>query len=111
MMEAACAYYEATGKDRLLRVMEKNAEHIYRHFIVEGHEGFPGHPEVELALLKLYRATGNEQCLALAEHFINVRGVDSHFTKRIQSPGMEYLELRPLQYPVHPKPSARAQPV
>ena len=82
MMEAACAYYEATGKDRLLRVMEKNAEHIYRHFIVEGHEGFPGHPEVELALLKLYRATGNEQCLALAEHFINVRGVDSHFYEK-----------------------------
>ncbi len=82
MMEAACAYYEATGKDRLLRVMEKNAEHIYRHFIVEDHEGFPGHPEVELALLKLYRATGNEHCLALAEHFINVRGVDSHFYEK-----------------------------
>lgn len=82
MMEAACAYCEATGKDRLLRVMEKNAEHIYRHFIVEGHEGFPGHPEVELALLKLYRATGNEHCFALAEHFINIRGVDSHFYEK-----------------------------
>lgn len=48
MMEAAVAYYEATGKDRLLKVMLKNAECIYHHFVTEGHEGYPGHPEVEL---------------------------------------------------------------
>ena len=54
MMEAAVAYYEATGKDKLLRVMQKNAAHIYQHFVTEGHEGYPGHPEVELALLRLY---------------------------------------------------------
>lgn len=82
MMEAACAYYEATGKNRLLLVMEKNAEHIYHHFITEGHEGYPGHPEIELALLKLYRATKNPHCLTLAEHFINVRGVDSSYFKK-----------------------------
>ncbi len=82
MMEAACAYYEATGKKKLLHVMEKNAEHIYRHFIVDGHEGYPGHPEIELALLRLYRATGNKHCFALAEHFINIRGVDSHFYEK-----------------------------
>lgn len=79
MMEAACAYYEATGKKTLLDVMEKNAEHIYQHFITEKREGYPGHPEVELALLKMYRATKNKHCLALAEHFINVRGVNPHF--------------------------------
>ena len=82
MMEAACAYYEATGKDKLLDVMEKNVEHIYRHFIVEGHEGYPGHPEVELALMKMYRATGNRHCLELAEKFINTRGVDPHFYEK-----------------------------
>lgn len=74
-MEAAVAYYYGTGKDKLLSVMVKNAEHIYNHFILEGHEGYPGHPEVELALLKLYRATGEKHCLELAEHFINARGV------------------------------------
>lgn len=74
-MEAAVAYYDGTGKDKLLKVMLKNAEHIYNHFITEGHEGYPGHPEVELALLKMYRATGEKHCLELAEHFINVRGV------------------------------------
>lgn len=74
-MEAAVAYYDGTGKDKLLKVMLKNAEHIYKHFITEKHEGYPGHPEAELALLKMYRATGEKHCLELAEHFINVRGV------------------------------------
>ena len=82
MMEAAVAYYEATGKDRLLRVMERNMEHIYRHFIEEGYEGYPGHPEVELALLKMYRATGNHHCLELAGHFLDVRGVDPGFYEK-----------------------------
>ena len=81
MMEAACAYYEVTGQDLLLKVMLKNAEHIYQHFIVEGNEGYPGHPEVELALLKLYRCTKNKHCLELAEHFINTRGVNADFYK------------------------------
>ena len=78
-MEAACAYYTATGKDKLLKVMLKNTEHIYKYFITEGHRGCSGHPEVELALLKMYSTTGNKHCLELAEHFINVRGTDPHF--------------------------------
>lgn len=82
MMEAACAYYEATGKKLLLDVMIKNAEHIYRHFITEGKEGWPGHPEVELALMKMYRLTGNEHCLELAKHFIDCRGSDPHFYEK-----------------------------
>ncbi len=82
MMEAACAYYEATGKRVLLSVMEKNAEHIYNHFITEKHEGFPGHPEIELALMKMYRCTGNKKCLELAEFFINTRGCDTEFYKK-----------------------------
>ena len=85
MMEAAVAYYEATGKDKLLTVMTKNMEHIYNHFITEKHEGYPGHPEVELALIRLYRATNNQHALDLARHFIDVRGVDRNFyTKEIQ---------------------------
>ncbi len=79
MMEAACAYYEATGKDSLLNIMLKNVEHIYKHFITDKNEGYPGHPEVELALMKMYRISGNKHCLELAEHFINTRGVDPNF--------------------------------
>lgn len=82
MMEAACAYYEVTGKRKLLDVMLRNAEHIYDHFIVNGNGGYPGHPEVELALMKMYRCTGNKHCLELAEHFINNRGVDADFYRK-----------------------------
>ncbi len=82
MMEAACAYYEATGKDKLLKVMEKNAEHIYDVFITGGHKGYPGHPEVELALMKMYHLTGNHKCLELAKHFIDIRGVDPHYFEK-----------------------------
>lgn len=82
MMEAACAYYEATGKDKLLKVMEKNAEHIYSVFITGGHKGYPGHPEVELALMKMYHLTGNHKCLELAKHFIDIRGVDPQYFEK-----------------------------
>ncbi|MDO4336809.1 MAG: glycoside hydrolase family 127 protein [Eubacteriales bacterium] len=84
MMEAACAYYEATGKDRLLKVMQKNAEHIYHIFIEEKKEGYPGHPEVELALMRMYHLTGDRHCLELAEHFLNIRGIDRNFFKNEQ---------------------------
>ena len=82
MMEAAVAYYEATGKDKLLHVMLKNVNCIYQYFIAEGHEGYPGHPEVELALMRMYHATKDKQCLELAEHFIDVRGVDPYFYEK-----------------------------
>ena len=62
MMEAAAAYYEVTGKDRLLHVMERMAEHIGKRFgTEEGKEpGIPGHQEIELGLLRLYEVTGKE---------------------------------------------------
>lgn len=82
MMEAAVAYYEATGKTSLLEIMKKMADHIYRHFIEEKAEGYPGHPEVELALMRMYRTTGDERYKELAVHFVNVRGVDSDYFKR-----------------------------
>ncbi|MCM1334126.1 MAG: glycoside hydrolase family 127 protein [Bacteroides sp.] len=82
LMEAAVAYHEVTGKARLLNVMLKNAEHIYRRFITEKRGGYPGHPEVELALLRLYRASGDRRCLELAAHFLNARGADRDFYKK-----------------------------
>ena len=82
MMEAAAAIYETTGNDRLLHIMERNMEHIYRRFILEGCPGYPGHPEIEEALLKMYRATGNPHCLELARHFVDVRGVDAAFFEK-----------------------------
>lgn len=82
LIEAAVAYYEATGKDSLLNIMKKNADHIYCHFIEEKAEGYPGHPEIELALMRLYDATKEKKYLELAAHFINVRGVDADYYKK-----------------------------
>lgn len=82
MMEAAVAYHEAAGKDKLLQVMLKNVKHIYKHFVAEAAPGFPGHPEIELALMKMYRATKDPDCLELCRHFIDVRGTDADYFKK-----------------------------
>lgn len=81
MMEAAVAYYEATGKRKLLDVMCRFADHIDSVF---GNElgkirGYDGHQEVELALVKLYRVTGNENYLKLSQFFIDERGQEPNF--------------------------------
>ena len=90
MLEAACAYYEGTGKKTLLDVMIKNVKHIYSVFMDEKSEvkfnGIPGHPEIELALMKLYSLTGMNKALELAKHFIDKRGTDpNYFVKETKS--------------------------
>ena len=82
MIEAACAYYEATGKRKLLDVMIRNADHIFRRFVEEDVPGCPGHPEIELALMKLYRLTGEDRFLTLCQRFIDQRGADPDFFRR-----------------------------
>ncbi|MDR0293282.1 MAG: glycoside hydrolase family 127 protein [Oscillospiraceae bacterium] len=76
MMEAAVAYRQATGKDRFLSVMRKNADLICARFGTgEGQvRGVPGHQEVELGLLRMYEATGEKRYLDTALYFINERG-------------------------------------
>ncbi len=82
MYEGAVAYYQATGKDKWLRVAEKSARHINQVFF-HGDPNYndgrpvnqaPGHEELELALCKLYRATGNRLYLDMAERFLDIRG-------------------------------------
>lgn len=76
LMEAACAYYEATGKDRFLRLMEKYADYIAKVFMVEHSAKFetPGHEEIELALYRMYRTTGEKRFWDLCAHFLERRG-------------------------------------
>jgi hypothetical protein len=76
LMEAAVAYYEGTGKRRLLDVLCRYAETIDSVFGPdEGQKrGYPGHEEIELALVKLYRVTGEERYLDLAKFFVDERG-------------------------------------
>lgn len=76
LVEAAVAYYVATGKRKLLDVMEKYLDYIYQVFVVDGSADFitPGHEEIELALIKLYDLTKNEKYLDLCSFFIDNRG-------------------------------------
>ena len=79
MMEAAVAYYDATGKDKLLKVMERMADHIDRRFGPDKITGIPGHQEVEIGLMRLYHTTGEERYCNLAEYFIDERGKNPNF--------------------------------
>ena len=76
LFEAAVAYAEATGRERFLACMEKYADYIYRVFVEEKSAAFvtPGHEEIELALVRMYRYTGKKKYLDLAAFFINERG-------------------------------------
>lgn len=76
LIEAAVAYYNATGKDVLLLVARRFADLICNVFDpAEGkRKGYPGHQEVELALVKLYRVTNEKRYLDLANYFIEHRG-------------------------------------
>lgn len=82
LIEGAIAYAEATGKDAMLRVAMKYADLIDRVFRIEHSAAFdtPGHEEIELALMKLYRYTKEERYLKLAEYFINTRGTSARDT-------------------------------
>lgn len=79
MIEAAVAYYEATGKDSLLKTMCKNADLICDRFGKGKERGYPGHQEIELALLRLYRVTKNEKYLNTAKYFLEERGTDPEY--------------------------------
>lgn len=74
MMEAAVAYYQTTRKDKLLRVVERLADHIISRFGEEKERGIPGHQEVEIGLMKLYRITGKEKYKEMARFFLEERG-------------------------------------
>ncbi len=81
MMEAAVAYYKATGKRKLLDVMCRFADHIDSVFGTEPgkRRGYDGHQEIELALVKLYEATGEERYLKLGKYFLDERGREPYY--------------------------------
>jgi DUF1680 family protein len=76
LIEAGVAHYQATGKRTLLEVVRRFADHIGTVFGREPGQkrGYCGHEEIELALVKLYRATGEERYLHLAQYFVDERG-------------------------------------
>jgi DUF1680 family protein len=74
LYEAAVAYFQATGKRILLDVALKNANLIWEEFGPEKRDSVPGHEEIEIGLVKLYRVTGEKKYLDMARLFIDRRG-------------------------------------
>jgi DUF1680 family protein len=76
LIEAAVAYFQATGKRKMLEVLCRYVDHIAATFGTEPGKkrGYCGHEEIELALVKLYHVTRDPKHLALAKYFIFERG-------------------------------------
>jgi DUF1680 family protein len=87
LIEAAIAHHQATGDPKLLAALCRYADHIDAHFGPEPgkRRGYDGHPEIELALVRLYHATGEQRYLRLAQYLVEERG---------QSPNYFDLEAR-----------------
>jgi uncharacterized protein len=81
LIEGAVAYHKATGKSKILDVLSRYADHIDERFGAEDgkNRGYPGHPELEMALVKLYRETGEQRYMDLATYFVNERGQEPNY--------------------------------
>ncbi|MHB1460015.1 MAG: glycoside hydrolase family 127 protein [Armatimonadota bacterium] len=81
LMEAAVAHFRATGSRKFLDAMCRYADYIASVFGVEPGKkrGYCGHPEIELALVKLYEATGEERYFKLSEYFVEQHGQQPHY--------------------------------
>jgi len=74
LIEAAVAYYNTTGKRKLLEVAIRFADHIDSTMRLANKKWFSGHEEIELALVKLYKVTNNDRYLKLADWYLSQRG-------------------------------------
>lgn len=98
LIEAAVAYFQATGKRSLLSVGTRFADLIDSVFGWEENKlhGYPGHQEIELALVKLYRVTDEKRYLRLAEYFIRSRGQKPNYLMQERS------RLQPFPFEIFP---------
>ncbi len=74
LIQAAVAWRRALGDDRLLKVAERTVDSIERQVEATGGVVLDGHPEIEMALVELYRTTGERRHLDLAARMIEARG-------------------------------------
>jgi len=94
LIEAAVAYDSATGKKKLLDVALRLAACIEKEFGWQKHQEPTGHPELELALLKLARHTGERRWAELAKFFVDVRGRKDRGTPLFEENAQDHLPVR-----------------
>ena len=95
MIEAGVAHFQATGKATLLDVVSRYANYIDTVFGREPEQkrGYCGHEEIEMALIKLYRTTGNTRYLRLSQYFIDERGQTPYYFDTESAPDLHKLGL------------------
>ncbi len=100
LTEGAVAYYQATGKDKLLKAAERYADFISKRFGPgeDQCKGYPGHEIAEMALARLYELTGEEKYLELSCFFLNERGKKPYYFDTEEKERAEY-EGRPYKEP------------
>lgn len=100
LAEAAVAYYEATGKDKLLQAACKFADCIDEHFGIEEGKipGYPGHEIAEMALARLYEVTHEDRYLKLGKYFIDERGKRPYYFDKEEPPKEEDVDKLRDQY-------------
>lgn len=81
LTEGAVAYYQATGKDKLLKAAQRYADYIASCFGPEPEKkkGYPGHEIAEMALVRLYEVTGDDKYLKLSRFFVDQRGTKPYY--------------------------------
>lgn len=94
LIEAAVAHYQITGKRTFLDVATRFADYICDNIRPDKIFGIPGHEEIELALFKLWEATGNDRYRAQAEFFLNERGVERPGRKLYGEYCQDHMPLR-----------------
>ena len=98
MIEAAVAHYSTTGQRNFLDVAIKSADLMVATFGPDKRRDVPGHEEVELALVKLYRVTGNQQYLNLAKFFVGERGRQHGVERPVFERGNRFFMYNDLAY-------------
>ena len=83
LIEAGVSHHEATGSPRLLAVARRAADLLVREFLDASPARLDGHEEIEIALIRLYRATGTPQYLELARRLVERRGTEPRFVLRL----------------------------
>jgi DUF1680 family protein len=94
LIEAGVSHYEATGRKDLLNVCTKAADLLMRDFLNASNDKTCGHEEIELALIRLYRVTQNENYLELARQFIERRGRTPFYGFQWRSQRKNFLKRR-----------------
>ena len=87
LIEGAVAYFEATGKDKLLKAAMRFADFVADSFGYEEGKckGYPGHEIAEMALIRLYETTGEKKYLDLSKFFLDERGKQPYYFSEIES--------------------------